>query len=69
MPFFMFVVYACNSLIQSRVVEQCVLTCCLTEKFTSIIFGKAPSNRINGVSRKSAASAISALEKNANATL
>ena len=63
MPFYMFVVYTCDSLLQSRVVEQCVLACCLTGHFTSIIFGEAPSNKINGISRKKAQSVISALGK------
>jgi RHS repeat-associated protein len=61
--FYMYVVYTCTSVAQSRVVEQCVLAGCLTGKFTSIIFGAAPSNRIKGISTKNAKKAISNLGK------
>ena len=61
--FNMYVVYTCSSISQSKVVEQCVLAGCLTGKFTSIIFGAAPSNRINGISTKNAKKAISKLGK------
>ena len=67
--FYMFVVYTCTSLEESRVVEQCVLACCLTGKFTNIIFGKAPSNKINGISKKNAKSAVSKLGKETKDTL
>ena len=67
--FYMFVVYTCTSLAQSRVVEQCVLAGCLTGKFTNIIFGKAPSNRINGIAKKSVKSAVSKLGKETSDTL
>ncbi len=59
--FYMYVVYTCTSVAQSRVVEQCVLAGCLTGKFTSIIFGAVPSNRIKGVSTKNARNAINKL--------
>ena len=67
--FYMFVVYTCSSLAQSRVVEQCVLAGCLTGKFTSILFGTAPSNRINGISRKNAKKAVSKLGNETKDTL
>ena len=65
----MFIVYTCSSLAQSRVVEQCVLAGCLTGKFTNIIFGQAPSNKINGISKKNAKSAVSKLGKEKQDTL
>ena len=67
--FYMFVVYPCTSLAQSRVVEQCVLAACLTGKFTNIIFGKSPSNKINGISKKNAKSAVSKLGEETKDTL
>lgn len=67
--FYMFVVYTCNSLAQSRVVEQCVLAACLTGKFTSIIYGKAPSNKINSISKKNARKAVKDLGKETKDTL
>ena len=67
--FYMFVVYTCTSLAQSRVVEQCVLAGCLTGKFTSIIFGQSPSNKINGISKKNAKSAVSKLGQETKDTL
>ena len=67
--FYMFVVYTCSSLPQSRVVEQCVLAACLTGKFTSIIYGQAPSNRINGISKQNATKAVKELGKAAKDTL
>lgn len=59
--FNMYVVYTCSSISQSKVVEQCVLAGCLTGKFTNIIFGTAPSNRIRGISSKNAKNAVKKL--------
>lgn len=59
--FYMYVVYTCLNVAQSRVVEQCVLAGCLTGKFTNIIFGSASSNRIRGVSSKNTKKAIKEL--------
>ena len=56
--FYMYVVYTCSSIAQSRVVEQCVLAVCLTNNYTNIFFGSAPSNKIRGISTKNAKNAI-----------
>ena len=47
--FYMYVIYTCSSVLQSRVVEQSVLATCLTGEFTSIVFGVTPSNKIRGI--------------------
>ena len=62
--FYMYVIYECVNLAQSRVVEQCVLAGCLTGEFTSIIFGTAPSNRIRGISSNNAKKALAKLGAN-----
>ena len=59
--FYMYVVYTCSSVAQSRVVEQCVLAGCLTGKFTNIIFGAAPSNKIRGISSNNTRNAVKKL--------
>ena len=67
--FFMYVVYVCRSLPESRIVEQSVLTGCLVGQFTDIVFGKKPSNVIRGISRKQAANVIEQLGNELDETL
>ena len=65
----MYVIYTCDNLIQSRVVEQGVLAACLAGKFTQIIFGQSPSNRIRGIATNQIGRAISQLGSNLSETL
>ena len=67
--FYMYVVYTCSSVTQSKVVEQCVLAGCLTGKFTNIIFGMAPSNKIKGISSKNAKNAVKKLGSETSDTI
>lgn len=65
----MYVVYVCSSIQQSKVVEQCVLSVCLTLKYTGIIFGAKPSNMIRGISLKNVKAAIRNLGSEINNTV
>ena len=66
---YMYVVYLCKSLPQSRIVEQAVLAACLTGQFTSIIFGQKPSNKIRGIAKSQASKAIKDLGDEVKETL
>ena len=63
----MFIVYECDTLTMSRIVEQAVLVVCLTNSITQVVFGQFPSNRINGIAPKNNKNAINALKKDKKA--
>lgn len=65
----MYIVYFCDTKVMSRVVEQAVLSVCLTSSVTNVIFKSKPSNMINGISSKAKTrqNAINALKKDTEA--
>ena len=59
---YMFVVYICQSILESKIVEQAVLYACLAGGFTQIVYGQAPSNQIRGIAKNKAKSTLELLK-------
>ena len=61
--FYMFVVYVCKNETESRIVEQGLLSACLVGKFTQIVLGQAPSNRIRSIARNKIKSVVGQIDE------